>query len=266
MFNYDPIAQGVSESLGVDLTNSRGTAVTPNATINTKGSWVSLGTSTFAYEQICLMAGGTAAASTGVFYACDIGIYDGSADYTPILSNWIMTGTSAQPGAIYVPLPIHVKSGAQLGARVQCGAAAGAALYLSVFGVSVDHGGAPGYSRGFNLVAPVSSGGVVINSGTPAHTRLRTVLVASTLERAEAVMVVTRPGSAARAQIFDLEVGSAGNEAPIIKDFMQMTYSANLYCPSPVIRRSIPAASRLTMNVQSSTGTSSQNSMPYGFA
>lgn len=266
MLHYDPCGNGVQETLGADLTNSRGTAVTPNASANTMGNWVSLGTSTFAYEMFSVMDA-NAAGSTSAMYACDIGIYDGTT-YTPILSNWIVesTGsTTATPFGFVVP--VHVPKGAQVGARVQSSSAGAAAAHLAVCGVAIGHAGQPGYSRGFNLVALSSTVGTACVSAAGANTKARTAVVASTLERAEALMCIVRTNNAGRSFAYDIEIGSAGNEAPLLTSMLFAAGATSaMLVATPTLRRSIPASSRLACNVQCTTGSSTLNVMPYGFA
>lgn len=264
MFTFDPLSQAIQEAIGVNTATSAGTAVTPNATANTMGSWVSLGTTTFAYEQIGVMVGGATATSAGT-YACDIGIYDGTT-YNVILSNWCLPSGGTATGQP-VMLPIHVPAGAQLGARVQCSTATGVATYLAVIGTNAPHGGAPGYSRCFNLAGLFVSNGVSITSSASANTKAASDIVVSSLERAEAVMLAYRPQTATRGYVFDFSTGSGGSaSSPILSNVLAANLNTALFQYTPIIRRAIPAGTRLRLNLQASTGSSSLSVMPYGFA
>lgn len=126
---------------GTDLANSGGTAITPSATANTKGSWVELSASTTApiHEILATyqLSTGTQAAAT--LYMFDIGI--GTAGNERVIASNIpfQTNTSENIVASYpwrLPYGFDIPTGSRLVARCQSDAASGEAIELNIVGIT----------------------------------------------------------------------------------------------------------------------------------
>jgi hypothetical protein len=157
-----------NESRGELTASSRGTLVTSAGTVNTKGSWVDLGSATgFAYEAITVWCyRGDIAAN----YMVDIGISDGSNRFVLVADLYLAGQKLAIEYGFHVTLPLRVPAGAQLSARVACSVVS-RTLDVGIVGHSSGIGGAPGFSRCVALFTPASSRGIAVDPGGTANTK-----------------------------------------------------------------------------------------------
>lgn len=116
------IDYGTIETLGVSTGTSLGTSVDPGATANTKGSWVSLGTTGKAWRKLLVAATSQATAAGVNPYSWMIDIAtanDGSGIIVPDLPISRHYATTITPG-VSAPLDIVAASGVTLYARAAC--------------------------------------------------------------------------------------------------------------------------------------------------
>ena len=79
---------GRSETLGVTTASSTGTTVTASATVNAKGSWASLGQTTFGWDWLNLYMAQTAASDKII----DIGVSGDNTNWYVIAENLRLAG------------------------------------------------------------------------------------------------------------------------------------------------------------------------------
>lgn len=116
------IDYGTVETLGVSTGTSLGTDVDPGGTANTKGSWVSLGTTSKAWRKVIITANSeaTSAAVNPYSWMIDIATAnDGSNIKVPDYSLSRHYATTCVPGAS-PPLDVQIASGATVYARASC--------------------------------------------------------------------------------------------------------------------------------------------------
>ena len=131
-------AAGV-DSMGFVSASSKGTAVTPSTTANTKGSYAEL-TSATARDYIGLMVywdAGFTGMSTS-HHLMDIAI-GGSGSEINIIPNLLMATFATTPYTIWPPaspfFPISIPAGTRIAARMQSSASSHPAICTTVYGV-----------------------------------------------------------------------------------------------------------------------------------
>lgn len=120
-------ACGVVTSYGVSTAATRGTAIDPGATVNTKGSWVQIASATAdKHKQIILMIGNGAPTSVSSYNSAswlfDVAIGAASSEQV-ILSNIPLRrdGSTDIVHPIFIgPLDLNIVSGERLAVRAQC--------------------------------------------------------------------------------------------------------------------------------------------------
>lgn len=126
-----------SESLGVTTAaNTRGMSVTPSATADTKGSWATIGTTTFDWHWMLIMLGYQQSTSrTGSNCRLDIGRGAGPTVILPNLRyrNCNTTQEPVRPRFIG-PFQVSIPSGVSLSARSQASAASALAIDVTLTG------------------------------------------------------------------------------------------------------------------------------------
>lgn len=132
-------APGKITTYGVTAASSSGTTVTPNATINTKGSYAQLAASASAPIHALLIAvqGSSAGLATNVTYNIDIAVGGAGAE-TPIVRDHIVEVNSTEEMVPYthefVPLALNIPTGTRLSARCSANVASSVAIEVGVYG------------------------------------------------------------------------------------------------------------------------------------
>src|SRR3990172_2256036 len=260
MFNWVPHTAARSENRGAVTGSTSGTTITSGGAGDTKGSYTDIGaTTSFDYEWLLLF------------------FWNGNtpADYTPgiapkiggerfILAEDLRYCTQRASGEQWdsYALPLHVPSGSQLSVRCQGSGGASRTCQVVIIGYSSGPFGAPGYSRCLAFYTPATSMGINCDPGAVANTKTRTQIIASTSDRALALLAYVGPNTdttaAATRWLFDIEVGGAGAEQVLLPNM----YSGRgapydipvsmVFGPYPC---DIPASSRLSCNIQCSSTT-----------
>lgn len=214
---------GRAETLGSTYTAgsaTSGTTVTAAGSANTKGSWASLGTPSFQYEfvNVGVMQ---VAASAKMF---DLGINDGSGNWHVIAGDLHLPGNKQADLMWSYALPLRVKSGQELGMRVQASTASHT-LICSITGFSKGVNGAPGYSRLERISTSGTSRGTNVDAGATANTKgAWAQLNASTSNAYDALYCVLGFGgdtsrTATATALLDIGVGAAASEQVLIENY-----------------------------------------------
>jgi hypothetical protein len=275
MTAYAGFGHGRAETLGATYTagsSAVGTTVTASASTNTKGSWQSLGTPSFAYDHIAVSVAQTAA-SAKLF---DIGINDGSGNWFVIAENIHAPGPKYADTLFQYNLPLHVEAGQQVGMRVQ--ATTGShVLNATLTGFSRGVYGAPGYSRLIKLDGgTANSRGTAIDAGATANTKSSWVqLTASTSVAVDALYAIVgfngdTARTAAATALLDIGVGAGSAEYAIIENyFMRWTTTTDgPMIVTGVLPVQIDAASRVVGRLACSDATAGDRTIDlnlYGF-
>jgi hypothetical protein len=166
MKGFNPSLAVHTETLGAVTASSRGTQITAGSS-NAKGTALSLGTSTFAYEHVLISMHGQSAAAD---YLVDIQLDNGSAARWTIAADLRIAGAkAANMGAVAYSLPLRVPAGSLVYAR--CGASTNSATTcVTLAGFSSGIRGMPGYSRCVALFTPGTSRGFAWDPGGTANT------------------------------------------------------------------------------------------------
>jgi len=262
MFNWVPHTAARSENRGAVTGTTSGTTITAGGAADTKGSYTDIGaTTSFDYEWILFVIGnGSSAAAAD--QVVDLAINVGGNRFV-IAEDLRFCGSlraNLEQWDIYA-LPLHVPSGSQLSARSAAGTAS-ATCEVVIIGYSSGPFGAPGYSRCRAFYAPTSSRGINCDPGAVAHTKTRTQIIASTPERAVAILAYVGPNAdiaaAATRWLFDIETGGAGSEQVLLPN-LYLGRGAPYDIPTSMVFGpypcDIPSASRMSVNIQSHVTT-----------
>lgn len=114
-----------------------GTTVAASATPDTKGSWVTIGTTSFVWDGFYITNGRSGVATTGGAYRIDVAVNTGGSDEIIVedLSSSGVAWYLQAPGPVY--LPVQVPAGATLKMRCQS-SSGGDFIYPSILGVAGD--------------------------------------------------------------------------------------------------------------------------------
>lgn len=243
---------GRCETLGATYTAgsaATGTTITASATANAKGSWTSLGTPSFQYEAFDLVCAQTAASNKCI----DIGVNDGSGNWHVIVDSLQHPGSKSADELKSWRLPIRLKSGQQVGMRIQASTASHV-LIATLHGYSRGDGGAPGYSRMVRLSTTTNSRGTAVDPGATASTKPATwtQIIASTAQHYDALFaVVGQNGDTTRTAtataLMDIGIGAALSERAILENVV-MRWTTTLDGPTLIlgpIPVQVPAGVRL---------------------
>lgn len=132
-------APGKITTYGVTGASCSGTAVTPNATTDTKGSYTQLVASTTAPIHALLIAvqGVSGSLSTNVIYNIDIAV-GGSGSETPIIHDHLVEVNGSEEMVPYThefaPLSLNIPAGSRLSARCSGNASSAVAIEVGVYG------------------------------------------------------------------------------------------------------------------------------------
>lgn len=268
---WQPTANCRYETLGADTASSCGTVITSSASVNNKGSWVDIGSTTsFPYHILIVGIGGTTAAAN---YLVDIGINVSGSRFT-IVSNLripALKGGNSRGGGLPV-LPLHVPAGSQLSAR--CSASTGSSsAHVTITGGSTGFGGMPGYSRCVAFFTATSCRGPEADPSTANTKTAFRQSDSSTSDLAHALMFAVGPytettRTAARDYLLDVAIGGAGSEAVIVAN-IPFKQDADGDAPLPTyfgpVPIMIPAATRLSYRCQTSDSTSGERQVDVAF-
>lgn len=265
---------GRAETLGTTYTAGTtvaGTTVTAGATANTKGAWAALGTPSFQYECFTLIVCNIAASHKSI----DVGVDDGAGNYHVIAEDISFPAQKYADIIMAYNIPVRVKPGRQVGVRCQA-TTASHTLNVALLGFSRSASGASGYSAMRRINAVTTSRGTTIDPGATALTKgAWTQLVAATAANYSALAgVVGQAGDTGRATaataLFDVGLGSAGNEVPLVSDvFLRWSSTSDgpvlIFGPLPV---QVPAGARLAARAACSDATAGDRTFDlslYGF-
>lgn len=132
-------APGRISTYGVTAASSSGTAVTPNATANVKGSYAQLTAATTApiHAVVVMVQGSSATMANFPVYNIDIAV-GGSGSETPVIHDYPAEGNANEEVVPYapafLPLSLNIPSGVRLSARCSANAASSAAIEVAVYG------------------------------------------------------------------------------------------------------------------------------------
>ena len=255
---------GRSETLGVDTGTSAGTTVTAG-TGNAKGSWASLGQTTFNWQWLNLYMAQTAGSDKCI----DIGVSADNSTWYAIASNLRLAGRKSADIIQSLALPLYVAQGMYV--AVRCSASSNSHLLnVAITGSSVGMMGGVGYQECISLYTPATSRGVAIDPGGTANTKSAwTQLSASTTKGVDSIYVmVGQNADIARATVvsqalLDIGVGAASSEFAMIPNiFLRWTQvldgpQINIG-PLPCY---IPAGSRVTARAQCDTTTAGDRTL-----
>lgn len=242
-----------SETLGVTGASSSGTTVTASATANTKGSWASLGQTTFAWDWFNLLMAQTAVSDKII----DIGLSGDGTNFYTICPDVRLAGRKSADIVQSIAFPLRVPSGKYVGVR--CAASTGShVLNVAITGSSVGMKGGTGYSRAIALYTAGSSRGTAIDPGGTANTKSGwTQLVASSAASVDSIYVMVGQNAdttrtATATALLDIGVGAASSEFAMIPDIF-MRWTTTLDGPQfniGPIPCYIPAGSRVSARAQ----------------
>lgn len=231
---------------GVDSGNALGIGVTGSSLTHTKGSWQSLGFITY---DCCLMRLSANPSGGGFnFVAMDIGI--GSSGSQQVVIPNLVFGTDVAGGLSEV-YPLQMPAGTNVWARLQ-GSAASQQAYVSFtsFDGGFDqHDGINGYDAlGF---ASTRSNGTAIAKSTLGAKGAYTELIAATTRdytgfAARWNFELSTSISGFTTFLFDIAIGSSGNEKIIIPDISMWQIGVLTPANQPFIPIRIPAGTRIS--------------------
>ena len=273
MYAWDSGGSVRSEVLGAATGTSRGTALTANASANTKGTYVDIGGATaFDYELLQLFVyQGVVVAD----FTVDLALSDGANRWIIAQDLRYAASFAGLENSKWI-LPLHVPKGSQLSARVQC-STGGSAVDILLHGFSQGLMGAPGYSRCEVINAIATSRGVAVDPGGTANTKgTYQQLVASTARDYMALAAfVGNNGdfvhAASQNMLLDIAIGAAAAEVELLKNVAlaaavtQDSWDPRSLGPYPF---DIPSGSRLAARSQCSVTTASDRTCDvsvYGF-
>ena len=251
---------------------TRGTVLTADSTANTKGAWVEISSST------PIDANGFWLNLFGIFAGKFlIDIATGAESSEVVLIENIMfhgSGSSVSGGvarSAYIPLAIP--SGTRVAGRCQAATGSSTVDIVLTLADETSQSARP-CARVTTYGADTSdSGGVAVDPGTPANTKVRTQIVASTTNDIELLLVaMTSQVTTANTIrfIFDVETGAAASEVVLIPNnpanqgTATDTSAPAFYGPFPV---NISAGTRISINMQASETSAGriQDFVLYGF-
>jgi hypothetical protein len=247
----------------VDSAGSGGISITKAAAINTKGPWVELTASA------PLDAGGLLIHGNNFRAGCwDLSIGAAGDEANKIIVNDLfngMGGNSQQSGGTSVMLPLAVKAGSRLSARMQCVQltySSGLAVYLLAGAFQSN----PPFNRcvtyGFDSS---NTKGTDIDPGATINTKgAWTEFVASLTHPVKAILLCTNHTDATNVgyttYLIDIGVGAAGSEKVVVPDIWAVyDYYWGIKIPyTRLIACNIAAGSRVSLRAQCSINTATK--------
>jgi hypothetical protein len=221
MLRYSPIIGSTrTETFGAGT--SSGTTLTASGTANTKGTYVSLGTTTFEWNHVSISL---AASSASADHLVDIAIDDGGGNKWIILPDLRHPSRiSANASPVLLSLPLYVPKGSLIYAR-SSSSTASATMAITISGLAIGRGGAPGYSRCVALYTPGTSRGTSVDPGAVAGTTSAWVQLTTgaSVRVAEWFAVVGTGGNTSRTTstwLVDFAIGASGSEQVVLADVL----------------------------------------------
>ncbi len=253
---------GRSETLGATTASSRGVQVTAGGTANSKGSWATIGTTTFEYNSVLvfLTQSGSTTAGDSVW---DIAV--GSSGNESIIAADLRCNDRKGPQSLVAVynLPIRVKAGQTISAR--CASTTVSNSYWALIVGLHSSIAQASFSQCIALYTPSSSRGVTIDPGGINNTKGSWAqLIASVPQEVGAILLgvganadVTRTTAS---RIFvDLGIGAASSEYVILPD-LATSFDATTDNPLPSVIGPLPlqlkSGVRLAARAQSNNATS----------
>jgi hypothetical protein len=186
---------------------------------NTKGTYVSLGTTSFEWRWVNI---NLVQFSSFVDFNMDLAVDDGAGNRHVIAANLHCAFNTNGAGNTDYCLPLRVASGKALYARV-ASTSASATAYVAVRGFSAGSMGGPGYNQCVAVHPGTNSRGVAIDPGGTAHTKSAWVSVGTgPASHVGALLVgVGTNGLAARAVLtwlLDIGVGGSGTQRVLLSN------------------------------------------------
>jgi hypothetical protein len=254
-FPYSPNLS-IGTNLGAVTGSSTGTTVTASASLNTKGSWVSLGQIQKDVCALLVMLNKTGGTATAI--AVDIGV-GASGSQVVVVSNLLINCTTSATAVFCsdIFVPVNIPAGASVWARCQASVAS-ATVVASVIvfdgDISTSTGCAGIDAIGFNASNTTTTS---LTSSATAHTKGAYSTVGVTTR--DYCGLVLRCGSATStaAYLCDVAVGDAGVEQIIIPNANARGNSlgAGSFGGSVFLPISIPAGTRISGRSQGSASS-----------
>lgn len=243
-----------------------------SSTANTKGSWVTLGTTlTSAASWINLACGPISSTTGDRSILLDLAI-GGAGSETIVLSNLVMGFRNYHNHLI----PLHLPAGATLRGRISCGLSGSNFVFTrtTAYHGEPDSGlTVPGRITTYGAVPASSSGTTVTPSGTSNVMGSWAELTSSTTAPIHALMVAVQSSSTTipsfREYLIDIGVGPSGQETVIVPHWKVAFNSPYVFPQSPELcplSVSLPAGVRLSARclVVGSTNTTAVEAAVYG--
>ena len=246
---------------GLNTTNDRGDGcgvyLDAPGTANTKSSWDELIASTdYDYNGFVFICGRNYTTIV-LSWLIDIAI-GGSGSEEIIVENLILNSGGGSGNALFIPLKIP--AGTRIAVRCQIASGTLYALFCSILGVSGGFLSLPATSKIITLGADTSdSGGTGIDPGGVADTKgSYTEIESSTPYPIRSIAIAFGGKGTSRDTVgwlFDIAVGSEGNEEIIVSDILVLSSLNEVISPTylPFIQISIPAGSRISVRCESTT-------------
>ena len=253
---------------GPQASNSEGTPVYASATVNTKGAYVQLISSTPSLSTgIIITFNNMIGAST---YLVDIAI--GAAGYEQVIIPNLLydacTNSYRVSATFFFPIPIP--AGVRISARCQCSINSGSPFVgVSTYLLSGGFSSTSPYGLVIDYGTNIStSKGAAIDPGTTPNTKGNyTQLVASTVNQIRGILICIGGNLQSRTSMYggylvDIAIGAAGYEKVIVPNWnLYNCYDNGLLLPntSPFFPIDIPAGTRIAARAAAALNLSSNS-------
>lgn len=258
MYNLSRNAGMRSETLGATTASSTGTTITAAGSANTKGSWTTIGTSTFDYEYVIVCVGHAGGA---VNYVVDIGIQSNSGDRVLIQDLRLDATRVAASRSNQYGIPVHFPSGSVIRAR-SASSTLSSVCRVIVIGFSRGFSGGAGYSRCIALCTATVSRGITIDNNVAVNTKgAWTSLTTTSVEIAAIFGHIGLNADIARGAVvsglIDIGIGTATNFTIVSNITASYETTNDIWMPSvlPVMPIGIPANHNVVARHQTSATT-----------
>lgn len=246
------------QTLGATTGSSSGTTITAGGSANTKGSYSSLGATSFAFEGFTVYFLNNVSTAD---FMIDIAVGSVGNETILIQDLYVSCRKATNFASVEIYIPVHVLHNQFM--QVRCAASsASASAQIIIVGHSANPGGYPGFARAVPLFTAATSRGVAVDCGGTANTKGSwTEIIASTPVAIDALLcVIGCNGNVARTTqmncIYDIGVGGSGSEYVLIPD-LHMVWDANSDGPINVIHG--PMACRLPSGTRLAARSSCNN-------
>lgn len=253
-----------AEILGVNTTGTVvGATITPSTTANTKGSWITVGTTTQACNALTIFIRSTSSAN--VEYLIDIGEGATPNVVVPNIGFSVPSPAGANEDVLEITIPASVATSTAIKARSQSSGGTASGPHVSV----VCHGTNPFHTTSISAFEnyganTADSAGVSIDPGGTSHTKgSYAEITSSTSATIEAFWVVVQNGNgdfnrADNRYLLDIATGAAASETNIIEN-LPFTMGSAIDTPEPRVYgpfvNTITSGTRLSARMQSDSTT-----------